>query len=115
MSRITGEELRRRRAAFVDKAGQAFDQMLGDDGQNGLVTFEEREDRACDLGDGLTRRLLADHLAADESANPGVAGGGPGRDAKACGANPAGHGGTGPRRPPLQSLPADFFPCRMSA
>jgi hypothetical protein len=72
MSRITGEELRRRRAAFVDKAGQAFDQMLGDDGQNGLVTFEEREDRACDLGDGLTRRLLADHLAADESANPGV-------------------------------------------
>lgn len=72
MSGITREELRRRRAAFVDEAGQAFDQMLGEDGQNGLVTFEEREDRACDLGDALTRRLLGDHLAADESADPGI-------------------------------------------
>jgi len=72
MSRITRDELRRRRCAFVEEAGRAFDQMLGDDGQNGLVTFEEREDRACDLGDGLTRRLLADHLAADESTHPGV-------------------------------------------
>lgn len=72
MSGISREELRRRRAAFMEEAGQAFDQMLGDDGQNGLVTFEEREERACDLGDALTRRLLADHLAADESANPGI-------------------------------------------
>jgi hypothetical protein len=72
MSRITREELRRRRAAFLEEAGRAFDQMLGDDGQNALVTFEEREDRACNLGDALTRRLLADHLAADESANPGT-------------------------------------------
>jgi hypothetical protein len=30
--------------------------MLGDDGQNGLVTFAEREDKACELGDALTRR-----------------------------------------------------------
>ena len=73
MSRITREELRRRRAAFMEEAGRSFDQMLGADGQNGLVSFEEREDRACDLGDALTRRRLADHLAADESANPGVA------------------------------------------
>jgi hypothetical protein len=72
MSRITREELRRRRAAFMEEAGRSFDQMFGDDGQNGLVTFEEREDRACDLGDALTRRLLADHLAADESAHPGA-------------------------------------------
>ena len=72
MSRITREELRQRRAAFMEEAGRSFDQMLGDDGQNGLVTFEEREDRACDLGDALTRRLLADHLAADEAADPGA-------------------------------------------
>jgi hypothetical protein len=72
MSRITREELRRRRAAFTEEAGRAFDQMLGDDGQNGLVTFEEREDRACDLGDALTRRLLSDHLLVDQSANPGI-------------------------------------------
>jgi hypothetical protein len=72
MSRITREEVRQRRRAFQDEAGRAFDQMLGDDGQNGLVTFDEREERACDLGDALTRRLLAEHLAADESAHPGV-------------------------------------------
>jgi hypothetical protein len=72
MSGISREEVRRRRAAFMEEAGRSFDQMFGDDGQNGLVTFEEREDRACDLGDALTRRLLADHLAADESAHPGI-------------------------------------------
>jgi hypothetical protein len=73
MSRITGEELRRRRAAFTDEAGRAFDRMLGADGQDDLVTFDQREARACDLGDALTRRLLADHLAADAAADPGVA------------------------------------------
>ena len=46
--------------------------MLGADGQNGLVTFEQREDRACELGDALTRRLLEEHLAADDLADPGV-------------------------------------------
>lgn len=72
MARLSRDELRRRRAVFMDEAGRTFDQMLGEDGQNGLVTFEERENRACDLGDALARRLLADHLAADESANPGI-------------------------------------------
>lgn len=72
MPRITKEELRRRRQEFLDRAGQAFDQMLGDDGHNGLVTFAEREDRACDLGDGLTRALLEEHIATDDAADPGA-------------------------------------------
>jgi hypothetical protein len=72
MPRITSEELRKRRGEFQEQAGQAFDQMLGSDGQNGLVTFEEREDRACELGDGLTRRLLEEHLSADDAGDPGV-------------------------------------------
>jgi hypothetical protein len=71
MPRITNEELRKRRREFQDEAGRAFDQMLGSDGQNGLVTFAEREDRACELGDGLTRRLLEEHLGADDTADPG--------------------------------------------
>jgi hypothetical protein len=70
MPRITAEELKARRREFVEEASRAFDQMLGGDGQNGLVTFEEREDRACELGDALTRRLLEEHLAADELADP---------------------------------------------
>lgn len=72
MPRITSEELRKRRREFQEHAGQAFDQMLGSDGQNGLVTFEEREERACQIGDGLTRRLLEEHLSADDAVDPGV-------------------------------------------
>lgn len=70
MARITSEELKSRRQDFLEEAAKAFDQMLGSDGQNGLVTFEEREDRACELGDALTRRLLEEHLTADEMADP---------------------------------------------
>ena len=72
MPRITAEELKARRQEFLNEAGQSFDQMLGTDGRNGLVTFEEREQRACDLGDALTLRLLGEHLSADEAADPGA-------------------------------------------
>ena len=70
MPRITARELQARRREFLEQAGQAFDQMLGADGHNGLDTFAQREDRACELGDALTRRLLEEHLAADELADP---------------------------------------------
>ncbi len=72
MARITVQELKARRGEFLEEAGRAFDRMLGSDGQNGLVTFEQREERACELGDALTRRLLDEHLAADDLADPGV-------------------------------------------
>jgi rRNA maturation protein Nop10 len=72
MARITAEELKKRREEFQEEAGAAFDRMLGSDGQNGLVTFAEREERACELGDGLTRRLLEEHLSADEAAEAGM-------------------------------------------
>ena len=71
MPRITAKELKERRQEFLAEAGLAFDQMLGSDGPNGLVTFEQRENRACELGDALTRRLLEEHLEADEMADPG--------------------------------------------
>jgi hypothetical protein len=71
MPRITAKELKARRQDFLAEAAKSFDQMLGSDGQNGLVTFEQREERACELGDALTRRLLEEHLAADGAADPG--------------------------------------------
>jgi hypothetical protein len=71
MARITAEQLKAARQDFLEEAGKAFDQMLGSDGQNGLVTFAQREERACELGDTLTRRLLEEHLGADEQADPG--------------------------------------------
>ena len=70
MPRITTKELSERRRKFLEEAGRAYDQMLGSDGQNGLVTFAQREDRACELGDGLTRRLLQEHLEVDDAAVP---------------------------------------------
>jgi hypothetical protein len=66
------KELSARRREFLEEAGRVFDLMLGSDGQNGLVTFAEREERACELGDGLTRRLMEEHLAADDAADPGI-------------------------------------------
>src|SRR3954464_15056050 len=72
MTRMSAAEVAARRREFLATAGEAFDQMLGADGSNGLVTFQEREDRACDLGDALAGRLLEEHLSADELADPGV-------------------------------------------
>ena len=72
MSLLKSEELKARRRDFMEEAGRAYDQMLGSDGQNGLVTFAEREDKACELGDALTRRLLEEHLEADDAADPGA-------------------------------------------
>jgi uncharacterized protein with PIN domain len=64
-------ELARLREEFRARADQAFDQMFGSDGQNGLVTFTEREDRACEATDRLARWLMEEHLALDRAADPG--------------------------------------------
>jgi hypothetical protein len=74
------ESLNCKRAEFVARAGEAFDQMFGTDGQNGLVTFQEREDRACEVGDDLTRWLMAEHLALDPVGGTSVE-----RDCPICG------------------------------
>jgi len=61
----TDERIGCKRVEFLARAGEAFDQMFGADGQNGLVTFQQREDRACQVGDELTRWLMAEHLELD--------------------------------------------------
>lgn len=65
-------ELARLREEFRARADEAFSQMFGSDGQNGLVTFTEREDRACEATDALARWLLEEHLAMDGAADPGT-------------------------------------------
>ena len=65
-------ELARLREEFRARADQAFDQMFGSDGQNGLVTFTEREDRACEATDALARWLMEEHLVLDPATDPGV-------------------------------------------
>ena len=68
------EVLDRKRAQFVALAEAAFDRMFGSDGQNGLVTFAEREERACEVTDGLARWLMAEHVAQDRVGGTGVEG-----------------------------------------
>jgi len=68
----SGAELARLREEYRTRADQAFDQMFGSDGQNGLVAFTEREDRACEATDALARWLMEEHLALDPAADPGV-------------------------------------------
>jgi hypothetical protein len=62
---MVGEPVRVKRSEFLVRAGEAFDRMFGSDGQNGLVTFAEREDRACEESDALARWLMAEHIALD--------------------------------------------------
>ena len=63
--------LDRKRAQFLALAGTAFEQMFGSDGQNGLVTFAEREERACAVTDELARWLMAEHVAQDPAGQVG--------------------------------------------
>jgi len=46
--------------------------MFGSDGQNGLVTFAQREERACEVTDELARWLMAEHVAQDPAGEAGV-------------------------------------------
>ena len=71
------ESLDGKRAEFVSRAGHAFDRMFGADGQNGLVTFAQREDRACEVTDALARWLMAEHIALDPSGPSSVEAGCP--------------------------------------
>jgi len=56
------------RARFASQAVAAFDQMFGSDGQNGLVSFNDRERQACELGQQLAGALLSGHIGRDPAA-----------------------------------------------
>ena len=66
------EALGRLREEFFEEAKATFDQMFGQDGKNGLVTFTQREDRACEATDDLARWMVQKHLVWDEAREPGV-------------------------------------------
>jgi hypothetical protein len=56
------EDLRQR---FLAHAAAAFDLMFEPHYQDQLVTFDQREERACELGRDLTAWLLQRHTNAD--------------------------------------------------
>lgn len=61
------EDLRRR---WLAHAAAAFDWMFHPDHQADLVTFDQREARACELGRDLTTWLIQQHANADDQARP---------------------------------------------
>jgi hypothetical protein len=61
------EELRQR---FLSHAAAAFDLMFHPDYREQLVTFDQREQRACELGRDLTAWLLQQHANAAPLARP---------------------------------------------
>jgi hypothetical protein len=62
-------ELRRR---FLAEAATAFDLMFDPALAADLVTFDQREQRALDLGQQLVIALLQQHANHDPAADPGV-------------------------------------------
>jgi len=65
--RITKQRLEELRRECHREVDEGFDQMFGNDGQNGLVTFTEREERACQVGDRLSCWLLETHISLDQA------------------------------------------------
>lgn len=60
------------RARWEQRSAQAFERMFGAANQDQLVTFTEREDMACALGEELAKFLLEEHAAADAQVRPSV-------------------------------------------
>ncbi len=58
------------RERWLLRAGKAFERMFGEANQDQLVTFTEREDMACLLGEELAAFLLEEHAAADRQVRP---------------------------------------------
>ena len=58
------------RERWLLRAGQAFERMFGKAHQDQLVTFTEREDVACLLGEELAAFLLQEHAATDRQVRP---------------------------------------------
>src|ERR1700689_5589831 len=64
------DERARLRRQFMQQASAAFERMFGDSETEQLVTFTQREDRACALGKELSGWLLEQHAAVDASVRP---------------------------------------------
>jgi hypothetical protein len=62
---LRGKDREALRERWLLRAGHAFERMFGKVNQDQLVTFTEREDMACLLGEELAAFLLEEHAAAD--------------------------------------------------
>ena len=65
---LTHTDRERLQAEFEKEAGEQFKRMFDAQNQAELVTFDQREARALDIGDGLARWVLEHHLGNDVKA-----------------------------------------------
>jgi hypothetical protein len=70
LRRLAGKEREALRLEFLRVAGEKFDRMFDPEHQPGLRTFKQREDRAVEGGDALSRLMLEAHVQHDELAQP---------------------------------------------
>jgi hypothetical protein len=68
LRRLDAAERAKLEEAFLEEARAGFRRMFAEQDQPRLRTFTEREDRACEAGDRLSRVLLEAHLKQDELA-----------------------------------------------
>lgn len=68
--RLSSKERAELRERFLKKAAAAFERMFGKANQDQLVTFTQREDLACLLGEEMAASLLEEHAAKDVQARP---------------------------------------------
>jgi hypothetical protein len=67
-TRLTAEEKAAAFEEFVRVAEEGFERMFGLKEQKDLETLEQRETRAMEIGETLTRSLLQVHVQGDEKA-----------------------------------------------
>ena len=70
LRRLATKEREALRAEFLRVAGEKFDRMFDPEHQPGLRTFKQREDRAVEGGDALSRMMLETHVQRDEMGQP---------------------------------------------
>jgi hypothetical protein len=68
LRRLTEQERGALKAEFLRQASEAFERTFDAEGQRRQRTFTELEERACEVGDGLTRLLLERRVGAEEAA-----------------------------------------------
>jgi hypothetical protein len=68
--RLSNKERAELRERFLKNAAAAFERMFGKANQEQLVTFTQREDLACLLGEEMSASLLEEHAAMDAQARP---------------------------------------------
>jgi len=63
---LSAEEKARLKAEFFEEAGKGFEEMFTEGTLEELVTFQQKEDRACEVVDKLWEWLMEKHVQLDE-------------------------------------------------